>query len=53
MYRKHCAPAVQPGQVSCSPYSWDTADQVAHLAGGLQNAPPIHIVYAEVEGAER
>jgi protein transport protein SEC24 len=51
MYRKHCAPAVQQGQVG---YSDDATPLTpAHPAGRAQAAPAVHPVHAQVEAAQR
>ncbi len=54
MYRRHCAPAVQSGQVSVLAVQRGIADEVkAHLAGGVQAASAVHALHAQEQSVER
>ena len=54
MYRRHCAPAVQQGQVSRLGSEGDSAHtRTAHLAGELQAATAIYALHVEMQTAER
>ena len=55
MYRKHCAPAVQPGQVSDERMKRESSADypAANPAGRVQAPPAVHIVHAEVQASQR
>lgn len=54
MYRRHCAPAVQVGQVCLFRGTTSQAlTPVADLAGGFQALAAVYAVHAQVETSER
>ena len=54
MYRKHCAPAVQAGQVSPPGLGvYRELTSTAHLAGRVQTITAVHALHDEVQAVER